>query len=87
MCYNFPVEVTSVTHILSVFRSTILLIALPILFVTVSGCQATGSVRGNEGGSEPLNEQESLDYQKAVSRCLKTGGSRIVKVKGELRCY
>jgi len=46
-----------------------------------------GGVAGNEGGSEPVNDKEALDYKKAIVRCYKTGGSRVVKIMGELRCY
>lgn len=67
------------------FSSVCLLV---VLTGALTGCETTsGSVRGNEGGSEPLSDQEALEYQKAVTRCHKTGGSRIVKIKGELRCY
>ena len=70
-------------------QSTVFMLGIiAISTATLTGCETTsGSVRGNEGGSEPLSDQEALDYQKAVSRCHKTGGSRIVKIKGELRCY
>lgn len=46
-----------------------------------------GGVQGNERGSEPINEKEAVDYNKAVVRCYKTGGTRVVKIMGELRCY
>ena len=46
-----------------------------------------GKVAGNEKGSAPVNEQEALDYKKAITRCYKSGGNRIVKVMGELKCY
>ena len=54
----------------------------------LSACAAgMGGISGNENGSEPINEQEVLAYQKAVTRCYKTGGSRIVKIDGKLRCF
>ncbi len=46
-----------------------------------------GGVAGNEGGSDPVNEQEAFEFQKAVNRCHRTGGTRVVKIKGELKCY
>ena len=46
-----------------------------------------GHLSGNEGGSEPVNERESYEMQKAVNRCHRTGGTRVVKIKGELKCY
>ena len=54
-----------------------------------SACSSLGglSVDGNEGGSIPVNEQEKIEYQKAIIRCNKTGGSRIVKIEGQLRCF
>lgn len=53
---------------------------------SASGCQ-TGMTAGNEGGSQPINEGEATDYKKALVRCYKTGGTRIVKIMGQLRCY
>ena len=44
-------------------------------------------VVSNEDGSEPINEVEQREYMKAIRRCHKMGGSRIVKVQGELRCF
>jgi hypothetical protein len=35
----------------------------------------------------PLNEQEEIDFKKALLRCYKTGGTRIVKIAGDLKCY
>ena len=61
-------------------------LAMTILFsLHLTGCQM--GVQGNEGGSEPVNEQEQWEYQKAVNRCHRTGGTRVVKIKGELRCF
>lgn len=44
-------------------------------------------VSGNEGGSKALNAGEGYELQKAVNRCHRTGGSRVVKIKGDLKCY
>lgn len=44
-------------------------------------------VKGNEDGSEAINELEMFDMQKAVHRCHKNGGQRVVKIKGQLRCF
>ncbi len=53
------------------------------------GCASGGGggVQGNEGGSEPSNEKEAVAYKKALLKCYKTGGHRIVKIEGQLRCY
>lgn len=62
--------------------------ALGVSLMTTTGCQSGGgSVTGNEGGSEPVNETEANEYKKAVVRCYKTGGTRVVKVMGALKCY
>ena len=53
----------------------------------LQSCASTGGVKGNENGSAPINSKEKLEYEKAVVRCLKTGGTRVVKVMGTLRCY
>ncbi len=51
------------------------------------GMDGERSVSGNVGGSEPINDAESRDYKRAILKCYKTGGSRIVKVEGRLMCY
>ncbi len=65
----------------------ILVLALGVwLSFVATGC-ATLSVAGNEGGSVPINHSELVAYKKALMRCYKSGGSRIVKITGQLRCY
>lgn len=46
-----------------------------------------GSNNGNDNGSNPINAQEERDYKRAINKCYKTGGSRVVKVEGQLMCY
>lgn len=58
-----------------------------IVLCCVSACANGGGISGNEGGSAPLNEAESIQYQKALLKCYKTGGTRIVKIEGYLRCF
>ncbi len=53
---------------------------------TISGCNGM-QVAGNDTGSEPVNDEEHRQYMKEIRRCHKMGGSRIVKVQGELRCF
>lgn len=57
--------------------------------VLLAACEHGGSsqILGNDNGSEPINEQEAKDYQAAILKCYKTGGSRVVKIEGELRCF
>jgi len=69
-------------------RTTLLgLIAVMSLTACATGGGGSGSVAGNEGGSSPANAKEEVLYKQAVLRCLKTGGTRVVKVEGKLRCY
>lgn len=56
----------------------------PIMAV---GCASGGAIKANAGGSEPLNEEEKVEYQQELVRCHKTGGTRIVKIEGHLRCF
>jgi len=67
-------------------------VALLSLVATMSACATGGnggggSVAGNENGSEPVNQKETYEYQKAVLKCYKTGGTRVVKIEGALRCF
>lgn len=55
-----------------------------VSLLQISGCQTNDP---GAGSTEPLNESEKLDYHRALNRCLKSGGSRIVKVLNQLRCY
>ncbi len=74
--------------------SLALVAPLKIAFVLglVCSCQTGGgsgstAVSGNDTGSAPVNENEAHEYQKAVNRCHRTGGTRVVKIMGELKCY
>jgi hypothetical protein len=56
--------------------------------VGLGGCiRSSFHVPGNDEGSEPLNEKEAMEYKKAILRCYKTGGTRVVKIEGNLRCF
>ncbi len=67
--------------------------ALTYAAFSLSGCASggggggAGGVSGNDAGSDPVNESEAKEYRKAIMRCYKTGGSKVVKIMGELRCY
>jgi hypothetical protein len=72
-------------------RQWITMVQVVGVVLSLSAC-ATGSssssgITGNEGGSQPINEQEVNDYKRAVHKCYKTGGTRVVKINGKLRCY
>jgi PBP1b-binding outer membrane lipoprotein LpoB len=62
-------------------------LAVALLLAGCAGAAGMGEVHGNEGGSTPINETEIPQYQKAVNRCHKTGGTRVVKIDGVLRCF
>ena len=64
-----------------------LLLSAFIVLMSSSLLRCAYTVAGNDNGSEPINEQEQWEYQKAVNRCHRTGGTRVVKIKGELKCY
>lgn len=54
------------------------------------GGQPSGSKAGIHAGGEsskPTNAEEETAYKRALLKCYKTGGSRIVKIEGKLRCY
>lgn len=53
----------------------------------VSCASGISQVTGNEGGSAPVNKSEEKEYKRAILKCYKTGGTRVVKVEGELRCF
>jgi hypothetical protein len=38
-------------------------------------------------GSVPVNHVESVKYRSALIRCHRTGGTRVVKIQGQLRCF
>jgi hypothetical protein len=61
-----------------------------ILCLALGACQSSGGadgVSGNDGGSEPINPTEERAYKRAILKCYKTGGSRVVKIEGQLMCY
>jgi hypothetical protein len=69
-----------------IFQATsCLMLALSVFACSTGG--GSGGVSGNETGSEPVNNTEALEYKKAVVRCYKTGGTRVVKIMGQLKCY
>lgn len=59
-----------------------------ITVMLLSACASgSGRVLGNKDGSDPINETESRQYKSQLLKCYKTGGSRVVKIEGQLRCY
>lgn len=70
--------------------STLLLLSTLALL----GCSGgSGGGEGDDGvqasgeSSQPLNAEEEIQYRKALTRCYKTGGTRIVKIDNYLHCY
>ncbi len=63
-----------------------------IAILLTSSCAGMGDSgsshpNGNENGSNPINPTEDRNYKRAISKCYKTGGSRVVKIEGQLMCY
>lgn len=56
-----------------------------ILLFFVGACASQAKV--DSGNSIPLTEKENSLYKQAMVRCHKTGGTRIVKINGKLRCF
>ena len=52
-----------------------------------SGGKSSASIYGGGESSTAKNPAEEREYKRALLRCYKTGGSRIVKILGKLRCY
>lgn len=74
-------------RLLQITSASILVITTLACFQLAS-CSSTGSsVAGNERGSQPVNEKEVLEYRRAVLKCYRTGGTRVVKIAGKLRCF
>lgn len=70
----------------------VLLLAINFSFIGLLSACATGGMQsgglsGNSGGSQPYNEREAVEYKSAILRCHKTGGSRVVQIEGQLRCF
>jgi hypothetical protein len=73
----------------------VLILVFMIIGYLVEGCQSGGGggfggssqSQNSLGGTEPINQKEQLQYQKSLLKCVKSGGSRIVKIEGDLRCY
>ena len=61
----------------------------PLLVVLMVAACASGSggTLQNDSGTLPLNGKEEIQYKQELLRCYKTGGSRIVKIEGRLRCF
>ena len=63
------------------------LISLGLLSACSGGGGGNVDLSANEYGSEPINDKEAIRYKKALLKCYKTGGQRVVKIEGRLRCY
>ncbi len=64
-----------------------LVIAACLTACSGGGGMSSSEIIGNEHGSQPINDTEANEYKRAVVRCYKTGGTRVVKIMGQLRCY
>ncbi len=73
------------THMLK--KARVLIAGLSLVVLGACATTGPGNVAGNDNGSAPVNDKETVDYQKAVLKCYKSGGSRVVKITGDLRCF
>jgi len=68
-----------------------IVLTLVVLPFALAACQHTGGgysqVAGNENGSAPVNEKEVHEYKREILKCYKTGGTRVIKIDGRLRCF
>lgn len=71
---------------LIVRTGTILSLTLTIAACATGGAGGEGPIN-NDAGSPAINQGEGIEYSKALLRCHKTGGTRIVKIEGNLRCF
>ncbi len=60
---------------------------LTLMLACQSGGGGSSGLGGGKPGSQPVNSKEERAYKRALLKCYKTGGSRIVKIEGKLRCY
>ncbi|MCB9228707.1 MAG: hypothetical protein H6618_03765 [Deltaproteobacteria bacterium] len=58
-----------------------------LALLPLAGCTDSGSIRLMGESSAPVNPKEEIEYKQALIRCHKTGGSRVVKINGILRCF
>ena len=61
-----------------------------VVILCLTSCAGMGggsTSAGNDAGTAPINEKEEKDYKRAINKCYKTGGSRVVKIEGQLMCY
>lgn len=68
-----------------------LILQVGFILASLYGCAGSGGSLMTGGyskaSSEPINRREEIHYKQALIRCHKTGGSRIVKINGILRCF
>ena len=60
-----------------------------VVMLSLTACAggASSGSNANSAGSSPVNTDEEREYKRAINKCYKTGGSRVVKVEGRLMCY
>jgi hypothetical protein len=69
-------------RLVKIFTHTILVTGV---FLTAS-CRSF-HIEGNQGGSLPINEHEFHQMQREVQSCHRAGGTRVVKITGNMRCF
>ena len=61
-------------------------IAVSLLLGSMASCH-TSREDNRFTGSEPINQEEKVAYKRALLQCYHSGGTRIVKIQGNLRCF
>ena len=65
----------------------VFIVVLGLLFAIVAAGCTTSDPLHETASSKPLNKKEEIEYNAALIRCHKTGGTRIVKINQNLRCF
>ena len=69
------------------YRLSKFILCLFVILGTSACAHQGSSIAGNDQGSKPVNDNETIQYKRAILKCYKTGGSRVVKIQGKLKCY
>lgn len=75
---------------MTLLKLNLKIIPLGIIASMILACETSGGGGGfsdDMGSSSPINAKEDKAYKAAMLKCYKTGGSRVVKIQGKLRCY
>ena len=69
------------------FGRFLALLILGASLLSLSYCSSSTRETFLRGSSEPISKSEETAQARAMHRCVKTGGTRVVKIGGNLRCF